>query len=363
MVSESKVIIDWLSVTSKTYSVADIMDLIGMSGFPWVQTKGAHGYRSRMYYDHISIHFDGNDSVWLEMSGQGCRVFESFGNGDYKRIFDLCADFGDDFHLTRLDIAYDDLVKPEYPGESCSGILDMKQLCSDTLAENFISKSTEWQVVQSSKGASIGVGSMKSDVYIRIYDKAAERGYTDGTHWIRVELQLRNSRALEFSKIDLPIGQAFCGVLLNYLRYLEPNEHDSNKSRWDIAQYWMNLIDDASAISIYVKPGTEYNMLRCENYVFNLAGNAVDALIQYYGTDKFVEKLGKRTTKPNPKYQSMLDSARRDNDFHDEKILDYYKSQLDDISPPQREKHYDVVDYDKNDISLQEYINKLQKER
>ena len=337
MVNDSKVLIDWLSVTSKSFDVIDFIELLGLSAVPWQDIKGAHGYRQRKYYECISIHYDGNDSVWLEMSGQGCRAFESFGNGNYKLIFDLCEKLPGDFHLTRLDIAFDDRFLPECSDEKCTGILDIYQLCSDTVAGNYISRSSEWQVVQSSKGASVGIGSMKSDVYIRIYDKAAERGYTDGTHWVRVELQLRDDRAFQFTKIDLPIGQAFCGVLLNYLRYLEPNPIDSNKSRWEIAQYWVELIDNASAISIYVKPGTEYNMLRCENYVFNLAGNAVSALLDFYGPDKFAEKLSKRTSKPNPKYKTMIDAARREAQIREDILNDEFfrqaKEFLDEVGP------------------------------
>jgi len=32
-------------------------------------------------------------------------------------------------------------------------------------------------------------------VLVRIYDKAAERGFTDGRRWARVSLQLRDKRA------------------------------------------------------------------------------------------------------------------------------------------------------------------------
>ena len=141
MINDCKVIIDWLSVTSKCYSVADFIDLLGMQNAPWIESKGARGYRKRMYFECISIHFDGNDSVWLEMSGQGCRAFETFGTGDYNSIFALCEI--SDFHLTRLDVAFDDRFLPEKDGEKCSGILDMAVLAGDTLAHNYISKSTE----------------------------------------------------------------------------------------------------------------------------------------------------------------------------------------------------------------------------
>ncbi|MBR6050299.1 MAG: replication initiation factor domain-containing protein [Clostridia bacterium] len=334
MKNECKVIIDWLSVTSKCYSVADFIDFLGLQSAPWIETKGAHGYRRRMYFECISIHFDGNDSVWLEMSGQGCRAFESFGTGDFTSIFALC-DSGD-FKLTRLDVAFDDRFVPEMPGEECFGILDMAVLAGDTLAHNFVSKSTEWEVLQSSKGCSVVIGSYKSDVLIRIYDKARERNYTDGTHWVRVELQLRNDRALAFSRIKEDIGAAFAGVLLNYLRYVVP-QLDSNPSRWPLTEYWSNLIKSANRISIYIKPGTEYNLLQCENYVFNQAGNAIDALIDLYGVDLFVEKLKSRSTKPNPKYVQAVESAKISAAEKREKVLDEIfdrgKELVDDLAP------------------------------
>ena len=56
--------------------------------------------------------------------------------------------------------------------------------------------------------------------------------------------------------IPLPIGEAFAGVLLNYLRYVEPDT-DSNKWRWPMKDYWYNLVEDAERISIYTAPGME----------------------------------------------------------------------------------------------------------
>ena len=73
--------------------------------------------------------------------------------------------------------------------------------------------------MRSSGGTSCQIGSPKSKVLVRIYDKAAERGLADGRHWVRVELQLRDKRAEEFLKIPMCIGKAFAGVLLNYLLF------------------------------------------------------------------------------------------------------------------------------------------------
>ena len=81
-------LIDWVSITSKIHSPANFIDLLGLRDVTWETVHGAHGYRDRLYWGCISIHFNGRDDmgIWLEMSGQGCRNFESFGTGDYEAL-------------------------------------------------------------------------------------------------------------------------------------------------------------------------------------------------------------------------------------------------------------------------------------
>ena len=297
------VLIDWLSITSKIHTQQQIIALLGMESATWTITKGAHGYKDRLYYNCISIHYNGSPDmgVWLEMSGQGCRCFESVGHGDYDMLLQLVQDNPEQMKVTRMDVAFDDH----------SGILDIQQICQDTRLQNYVAKAIAWQVVESNKGAAVYIGSQQSDVLIRIYDKAAERNITDGSHWVRVELQLRRDRALEFSRLPGTIGERYAGVLVNYLRYVVPADDDSNKWRWPLTDYWADLIGAAAALSIYTKPGLEYNVLRCERYVYTQAGNAIDALIKCYGPEQFLDKLHKRTVRPNPKYTHMIDEFLR----------------------------------------------------
>lgn len=175
-----------------------------------------------------------------------------------------------------------------------------------------MSRSDYWETVLSSKGSTVQIGSPQSKVLIRIYDKAAERHCEPGTHWIRVELQLRDDRALQFTKIPLSVGDAFSGVLLNYLRYVLPDDTDTNKWRWPMTDYWVNLLEVLSPISIYTAPGMDYNLDRCRNYVVNQAGNAIDALIQIYGIHEFTEMIKERTTARNPKYDQLIHQHKSD---------------------------------------------------
>lgn len=295
---EDIILYDWFSFTSKRSDPHYIADLLGLSDLPWQTTKGAHGYQLRLYFNCISIHFSGRDDmgVWCEMSGQGCRAFESLTTlpNKWEDLFALVQAQG--MNVTRLDVAYDDHT----------GTLNMDEIVKDTWAQEFVSKTTDWDINLSNKGSTVVFGSYKSETLIRIYDKARERNCPAGEHWVRCEMQLRRDRAKAFMQLALPIGQAFCGVALNYLRFVEPDGLDSNKWRWPIKAYWANMLGNANAISIYQAPGLDYNLDRCERYVINQAGNAIDAYIQCVGMNGFVEALKNRTTMRNPKYDRMV---------------------------------------------------------
>lgn len=301
---ENIILYDWVSITSKIHTPYQFVSLLGLDSVPWQTIKGAHGYLDRLYWNCISIHYNGSpdQGIWLELSGQGCRAFEKYGYGDYEALFNLVFQNQHVMKITRLDIAYDDHT----------GILPLDQIIEDTLSCRYVSKASAWECIQSSKGTSVVIGSKQSPVLIRIYDKAAERKLDDGSHWIRCELQLRDDRASQFCLLPFSIGESFASVILNYLRYVLPDDSDSNKWRWALTDYWAEFLGDAVAHSIYVKPGTEYNLERCENFVFNQAGNAIDALLQIYDRETFIAKLHSRESRPNPKYKSLVDTYQMD---------------------------------------------------
>lgn len=297
---ENKILIDWLTVTSKTLDVDDFKSLLGLTSAPWLSTKGYYGYRSREYYESISIHYDGTKDmgVCLEMSGQGCRAFETLGAGDFEIFFKKILE-EEDLRVTRLDIAFDDHT----------GLLDINDIVSDTEdLKCVVTAFRSWCTTCSNKGKSVDIGSKSSSVLIRIYDKAAERGFKDSDmHWVRVEMQLRDDRAFEFLRLPMTIGERYFNVLCNYLCYVTPGA-DKNKSRWKLRPYWENFLQDAYAVSIYSKPGMEYNLGNVDNFVFRNAANAIDCAIKCYGLTKFLDKIAKREVRQNPKYTNIINN-------------------------------------------------------
>lgn len=152
------------------------------------------------------------------------------------------------------------------------------------------------------------IGSPASRTLIRIYDKAAERGFTD-RHWIRVELQLRHENA-EVACAQLfqvrHIGKVTTGIIRNYLTYRVPTS-DSNKSRWPIAPYWDRLVMDMERISLWLTPGDEYNFGKTEHWLKSQCGQAIITLLRMNRIDTFIREL--KLIYPGelaPKYERFL---------------------------------------------------------
>ncbi len=304
---ENQILYDWVSITSKIDSPQSLIWLLGLNreGVAWEQIKGMYGYQDRLYWNSISIHYNGREDmgVWLEMSGQGCRAFETFGSGDYEGLFRYVLENPDDVHITRLDVAFDDHT----------GILDMEQLKTDTSSDSYISK---WAggTVRAGHGAKRGqdtieFGSMKSTIFLRIYNKAAERGFDASRHWLRVELQMRDERALAFLAQEENLGQVYRVVLGNYLRFIDRPAfgNDSNRRRWPTKPYWEQLLAGAGRISLYTKPGVEYNRMALQTFVYQQAGNAVAAeIICMGGPLEYWKKAGKTIEQLPLKYRSVI---------------------------------------------------------
>lgn len=298
-------LLDWLSFTSKIHNPLEIISLLGLEKCNFQFINGMHGYADRLYYDGISIHFNGrneNMGVWCEMSGQGCRVFETLGTGDYNTIFRTIFENDGMMNVTRLDVAFDDH----------DGLLNISKIFDDTMKQNFSSRWKWYKHEAGSQGVTVYFGSPKSDIRLRIYDKARERN-KEG-HWIRVELQLRDERALAFIKLlyyeTEEISCAFLGVIHNYLRFLKPNKNDTHKDRWATAGYWHKFIKSAAKIRIYEKPGIEYNLENLTKFVVNQAGGAIETYLHIFGERELKRQLEQRSVPLNPKYKELIDKKQ-----------------------------------------------------
>ena len=304
---ENRLIFDWVSFTTRVHSVLELVALLELQDCTFESVKGSKGFMWRLYFGGISIHYNEEeyqrcgDFIWLEMSGQGCRTFESFGNGDYEKLFNQVRNDPENIHLTRLDVAFDDMT----------GYFNIDTVCDTVRNENFVSRTSTYQSIYSNKGNAVYFGSKQSNVFIRIYDKAAERGYDNNSlHWVRCELQLKDVNARGFIQklTQFNLSELYLGVLKNYISFRIPT-NDSNKRRWPEAEWWIEFLGDAKRVSVWSKPGVDYNLSACERYVMTQPIGSIKTLIEIFGKDAFFEMIRKAPAPKNPKYKQLIEQA------------------------------------------------------
>lgn len=308
------IIVDWfaMSYRKKGISIYDVIESLKFKEeyaqeISFQQMPGRYMYRDRVSFGNIHIYYNNinndEDYPMLEMTGQGCREFETFSSITFDDLFELAKDTKN-YHMTRLDVAYDDH----------EGIFDIKQIENDYRARNWVSNSTKGRITidisRAIDGISVMTGTKSSDMYMRIYDKAIERGYKDGRHWVRAELVLKQDRSVQFIRNPEQLGVKFRGVIHNYFRFVQPSRKDSNKRRWKICQYWQKFLDNAEKISVFTRKDIEYNLCRLNRYVFGQAGNSIDTYIKCVGLVRFLEDLIKRETRLNAKQKYLIEQSK-----------------------------------------------------
>lgn len=235
--------IDYVTFVWDTKTVSEAIHALGLSASTWTTKAGHYPYAHIQRAGNISIAYDNYDErgVFVTLTSQGCREFENNSSIGWADLFGIIR--GGEGHMTRLDIAFDDRT----------GLLDMQQMKHDRNAANYRSLLSYTAEHRSHKenimGMSLYFGAKGSNTNIRIYDKDAEQGGL-GTHWIRVELQLRDAYADTVVKSGLSIPCIFSSVLKKYLVFLQPNPTDSNKCRWPVAPYWNTLLEGAQTLTL-----------------------------------------------------------------------------------------------------------------
>ena len=323
----NKILIDYFSFTIKTEGTdiepEDVILMLGLDGVNFVDGYGTKGFRHRYYFDGVSIMYGGRDLIWCEMSGQGCRVFESYGSGDwYGLAYQVLTD--DKSHMTRLDVAYDDF----------NGLLDIDAIYDDVINGNWVSRSEKIRpesayTRQGRDGMCITAGQRGSNISCRIYDKAAERNRSDDIpHWVRCELQLRHQHADNFLRYWLSDDNSIFGVeidnnrrldslyfavLNHYLRFIDKSaNNDSNVWRKPLSSHWQRFVDSyhGNPLSLYKAPGVDYNVMKLRYTTEDMYGAMIYTYIELFGVDELSNAVANKQFKLNKKYQSLLESER-----------------------------------------------------
>jgi phage replication initiation protein len=285
MALENHYIIDWLSFTCRMGSPFEVIELAGLGNLNFSETdRGRYGYDSGYTVDGlINVFYSAKRSdmgVHVELTGQGVRKYETIMEVDkvtWRQVFEHLRTFAT---FSRIDLALD-----EY-----EGLVGFADIIKKIEQGEHVGRCRSFKVISGRgsngehTGTTIYMGSNKSDLMLRVYEKNYERqakGYEiDVPIWNRWELVLKHEKANDFVTRYLDgghsFGSLFGGILADLIRFVEPGE-DTNKSRWQTSTWWSEFLAEAEPIQL---KGKEYqpSLAKTLNWIENSTVTAIKGL-------------------------------------------------------------------------------------
>lgn len=307
---ENRSLLDWVAFTLMVNDPHEVMDTLALSSPLFTAFNyGFSGYRKSLRFGNISVYYEGREGMGchVEMSGQGCREYEAqFEDNPWPVLFQTALAASAKF--TRLDLAIDNV----------DGALSLERI-GDALKYHDRQVRTrfgEWRRIQKGSflkgeevtGETIYLGSAKSHLMCRIYNKAQESGI-DG-NWIRFEIQLRDKRSHEAAKLfnaGVNVGSLATGIINNYFAII--NDDDANKTRCTLQSWWSEWLDSTEKIKLTTAKDIK------------LVSDSMEFIKRQYAPSLAMinKHLGKTTF--NDYFQEVLDDGRQRLGAKHERIL------------------------------------------
>jgi len=246
--------LDYLAATLLGEPVSDALETVeGLFGKITSRDMGWHGYSNSggvlAGFGVVAWHYERPDmGVHIDLSAKGLAEIPRLVNGDILGLLCYLKDRG--FKYTRVDLAFDDV----------DGALDLGVIWEALHAGDVACrwKRTNFKRIHGvtkAAGETIFLGSRKSNVVVRIYDKAAEQGIEDH-HWIRVEIELKDKRAGAMVDKLLEDGPtAALAVLRSCLEFKEAGT-EGNITRRKPAVWWVAFLDGIEKSRLSLPPET-----------------------------------------------------------------------------------------------------------
>lgn len=252
---ELTLMFDYMRVRFPTHDAkAVITKILGLTPEHLIfEEHGFYGYSAMYIFSNIQVMVapvGSNLGTLVEMKGQGCREFEGIllSHGENWYDYFLRVDEAGGI-FKRVDIAINDMV----------GLLNIPELVDKCLNNECISVMRSFQGLQSGKlvdldeagrGNTLYVGTMKSDVYFCIYEKAAEQAAKCGISIAdtpiinRFEIRLKNERAIkaiENMLITRDAEKVAFGIITRYMRFVDVVP-DKSRLKWPLNEPWAYFI-------------------------------------------------------------------------------------------------------------------------
>lgn len=270
--------VDWISFTAyknDTLNVSESMeklnDIISFLGYRQEQftllPKGGMGYKSILKLNGYSLQilYDGKPEMGIHVTISGSAIPEAlktykstlaidtpFGVGyefyDTPLLYHFLSDIRSFASITRLDLAIDDKGAEFYTMDSLLDVLNDRLMVSKFRNwKNLCSCTTTGEKI----GHTIYLGSRKSDIMLRVYDKQLEQHAS--FPWVRWEFELKDKRSERLVDILVSrqeIGEVCMELLNNYFRIIIPD--NMNRSRCTTDPIWLRFVETVRKLHLHI---------------------------------------------------------------------------------------------------------------
>ena len=291
------VLVDALSFRVRLLSKNSVIKILGLENLcdAWEEGyKFNKNYNKSIFFGGIVIGYEGvgGFNCYVHMSGKGCRTWEDMTTievgerGKWLTLFErLVLDSEDNFHFSRIDLAYDDYTNA----------LNLERIDMHRRKKRYVTKTTRFDVNMGTAEIAY-IGSNQSDTLLRIYNKKLERGYApednyDHEHWYRAELQMRDKVATACINALVTyddISQVYFGKLYDFIRFTtKPNVDSNHANRLNVSPWWRNFCQNYPRLKFFYEPGSQYNLSKLEKFCKVGAGSSIKTLIYSKGLNPY----------------------------------------------------------------------------
>lgn len=277
--------IDWLSFVVKNgMTLADVFSRFGMDISQFRQmSSGLKGYRSQYRYDigqngFVRVLYDGKEEMGINVEISGSAVSYALDcfkdslrrhtpfHSDAYEVPSDCSFSSLDYlmglylrsvrevaDVARIDTAIDDFGIRYFSVSEVYELIKNNQLLSHFRSYRYTYGGTIAK--DECEGETLYIGSTKSAVFIRVYDKGLEQ--KNEMDWVRWELQLRDEKANAYADELIRsecVSTVAIGVISGMIRFIELD--NSNRSRCSILGKWADFILGVETLVLSIPKNT-----------------------------------------------------------------------------------------------------------
>ena len=314
--SEQRVLVDYLGLSFKDYSKKDYLIEYLHLPVDEMQVKySARNYEYCVCYGgSVWLHWTSpecqfskaNTGCFLELTGQGCRLIESWNNNfdwffflyQFQDLIHTEVKLGDNIghacKITRLDVACDllddDLTTVPFL-HNCA-----VKKCYKCLAKP---KDGHFNYDINNIDSFYFGNHRQSHRFLRIYDKALEQAnkYDNAAlsemKWVRFELCMRDECAYSFyANLVECLGDwvaCYYGVMRDFITFTNESKDDvgGHTERMTAAAWWEDFLQSLLKLKQIYLPGNDYTINRLRNHIKRFYSSSIKAMLLYNNGDLY----------------------------------------------------------------------------